>query len=171
MFDRVDLKPNLVHLLCLCNFSIRDPRSRVRFRVTKTVLSSSIDFYRRVVATEDARGLLGTQSVLHDVKTLEPGMTFNMKQYPNALRFVKKFVRDKKLLYITPVDLDRLRELHAVNSFELTIFYRFALKRDSTDDPELSLPPRQTPVHNVFIVQSKQPVLVLYNPFQHVFKD
>lgn len=171
LFDRVDMKRNLVHLLCLCNFSLRDPESRVRFSVAKTVLTSSLDFRKQALSSLKQGGLRTSQTVFHDLDTLEPGMTFNMKQYPNALKFVKKFVKEKKLLYITPADFQRLKELHAIQSYELTAFYNFQLEERPDDKPEFSLVPKKTAVHSVFVVHTKQPVLVLYNPFQHFFTE
>jgi hypothetical protein len=127
--------------------------------------------YSNTVINSQEKDFLRCQPVYHDVKMLTPDMQFNMKQYPNSMSFVKKFVKDKKLFYIRPVDIEKLKEIHAIEDFELTIFYTFQLNDDSNNEREYSLPPKLTRTHNVFIHRTKQPVVVLYNPFQHEFLD
>lgn len=98
-------------------------------------------------------------------------MKFNMKQYPNSMQYIKKFVKEKKLFYLKPSDIEKLREMHAIEDFQLTIFYTFQLDDELKDEREYSVAPKLTKTHNVFIVRTRQPIVVLYNPFQHHFEN
>ena len=73
-------------------------------------------------------------------------------------------------MYLSPEDLYNLNVKFDLDNFELTIFYYFSGKKESEDQLQKNPRLRVTKIHNVFVVRSQRPVLVLYNPFQHVLE-
>lgn len=163
----MDLKLNLVHLLCLCNYSLKNPLCHVQLKLQKAMLTNSIDYQKKAIGSCN-KGILSMQSIYHDLKTISQDMTFNMKQFPNVLAKVKKCIKQKKLLYIRPEELELFKEEHGIESFEMTIFYHF--EKVLPNNAEISVIRPKSKTHNVFIVNSNNHVMLLYNPFQHSFK-
>jgi hypothetical protein len=152
------MKPNLIHLLCLCNYSFRDPQFSLRFKLKRSILTSSMDFYQKVVE-DPALKIVKAQSVFHDLPALTVDMPFHMKQYSGIKDYIKGHLFKEKLLYLKPTDIENIKNTYGISEFELSIFYYF-VKNDQS----------QTNTHNVFIVNHDKPVLVLFNPFQHSFQ-
>jgi hypothetical protein len=121
-------------------------------------LTNSIDLYKKILPKNDFK-ILKKQSVFHDLASLDSNISFNMQQFPGTVDFLKTCISRKKLLYLSPKDLVKLKKLNNLSDFELTIFYYYELKDDKVC--------KRSKVHNVFIVNPDQPVLVLYNPFIH----
>lgn len=155
------MKVNLVHLLCLCNFSFCDSRNKYQFKIDRVYLTNSLDLYRKILKNNKLK-IMKKQSVFHDLPSLDSTRPFNMTQFPGTLDFLKSCVSQKKLLFISPKDLVKLKKTWNLSDFELTIFYRYQEIEENGK--------RQTKVHNVFIVNPNQPVLVLFNPFNHILK-
>jgi hypothetical protein len=142
----------------------------VQLKLNKVVLTSSIDYYKKAIKSRNAN-LINSQSIFHDLNTISMDMKFNMKQFPNSLNAVKKCIKQKKLLYIKSEDLDNLKEKHGISRFELTIFYHFEKIGTKGELQEFSVIRPKSKVHNLFVVKTTQPILLLYNPFQHNFED
>lgn len=68
--DRVDLKQNLVHLLCLCNFSYRNKFLNLRFKIKRAVLTESIDYYQEVIPKKEHK-MIKSQPIFHDLQSLK----------------------------------------------------------------------------------------------------
>lgn len=91
-------------------------------------------------------------------------MNFNMTQYAGVEGFLKGFIRTKRLLYIRPSELERMKKLNDLDDFELTIFYTFEEARSNLNKGKCRY---KSKIHNVLIVRANRPVLVLFNPFIH----
>lgn len=161
--NRLDLKLNLVHLLCLCNFSFRDPFFNKKFRIHKAVLTSSTSFYEKIISKEQKK-LLKIQSIFHDLNKLHPTMNFDVIQYSRIHSFLKNSIYNNKIFYLKTEKLLEIASENKLKEFELTIFYYFANDEDVNDDSKII---EDKKIHNVFVIRSHQPVLVVYNPFQH----
>ena len=96
-------------------------------------------------------------------------MDFNMEQFPNVLPRIKKNIKQKKLMYLKPSTLKFFKDEHGLEDFELTIFYYFEKKQEREGEEEGVRP--RSKVHNVFVVGSSKPVLLLFNPCQHSFEE
>lgn len=163
------MKTNLIHLLCLCNYSFKNPECDVQLKLNKVLLTSSLDYFKNATS-QRTDNLLNPEYIFHDLKTIDIDMKFNMKQYSNSLSVIKKCIKQKKLLYIKPEDMDVLKEKHGISDFQLTIFYHFEKMLSPDENREVSLIRPRSKVHNVLIAKSNKPILVLYNPFQHTFE-
>lgn len=122
-----------------------------------------VDFYQKVVT--DPKLIKKKQSTFHDLSTLSIDMQFNMKQSIGVREFLKNYLFNQKLFYMTQANLQKLKKKYELKNFELCVFYCF-IKDDEEENKENDL---KTKVHSVFIVNDKQPILVLFNPFQHSF--
>lgn len=156
---------NLIHLLCLCNYSFRDIDFNLRFKIKRSILTSSMDFYQKVMVDPKLM-IVKTRSIFHDLPTLSLDMNYNMKQYSGIKDFVKGFLYKQKLFYLKPSDIEKLKQNYGISDFELSIFYYFVRSDKESDS---SKEENRTKMHNVLIVNDDQPVLVIYNPFQHRF--
>ena len=164
------MKKNLVHLLCLCNFSFIDKMCDVQIKLNKVVLTNSIDYLKQSIRNKK-ENLLKSESVFHDLKTLKIDDKFNMQQYPNILPKIKNCIKQKKLLYIKTNELNLIKEKYGLQNFQLTIFYHFEKVVSKNGQMDISVLRPQSKIHNVLIVGSGKPILVLFNPFQHSFKE
>jgi hypothetical protein len=167
LFDRIDLKMNLIHLLCLCNYSFNNPQCSVQLKIKKVLLTKSIDFKKKALVDSNQGGIMCNQTIFHDLESISIDMPFNMKQFPNVLPRIKKCIKQKKLLYLKSESLEFFKQEHDINNFELTIFYYF--EKHSKENTDVSMVKPTSKIHNVFIIGSNQPVLLLFNPFQHSF--
>lgn len=112
--------------------------------------------------------MIKSQPIFHDLPKLNIDMNFNMTQYAGVKDFLKGFIRTKRLLYIRPSELTRMKKLNDLDDFELTIFYTFEEAKSGINEGKTRF---KSKVHNVLVVRAHRPVLVLFNPFQHVTCD
>jgi hypothetical protein len=120
-----------------------------------------MDFYQKVMVDPKLM-IVKTRSIFHDLPTLSLEMKYNMKQYSGVKEYIKGYLYKKKLFYLKPSDIEKMKKNYNISDFELCIFYTFIQSED-----ELGVNESKTKIHNVFIVNDDQPVLVVYNPFQH----
>ena len=179
LLDRIDLKVSLVRLLCLSNYSYRQPQSTSRLNLHKVVLSSSKTFLKNALGP-NRKKISKKKSVFFNLDTIKENMDFGTKQYPNVRDSIRSYVRNNRLLFILPSHLKNIKRCYGLSSFQLTIFYSIAsiLRKNSlmasienhteyhkakTQESEADSPE----IHSVFITNDKRPVVILYNPFRH----
>ena len=68
-------------------------------------------------------------------------------------------------MYLVPEDLRHLKDNFGFEKFQLSIFYVF---ENQSGKQEVK---KTTRTHNVVVLNDKRPVLVVYNPFQHIIAD
>ena len=180
LLNRVDMKPYLMELLCLANYSYRDPDYNLQIKLKKVVLSSEQKYFDALMRR--AGRVARNQPFFHDLRPLSLDTDFTMKQFPNIRGTVKSCIVQNKMLRLGRLRLHQIKKAHSITAFQLTVFYYF--ERQSVEESDIfqSRQPGQSNlafnetvfkvvdkknVHSLLVVRNSKPVVVMYNPFIH----
>lgn len=175
------MKPYLLELLCLANFSYRDPDCKLRFKLKKVVLSSDQKYVDDIM--EKAGKIPRNQPFFSDLRPLSLNYEFTMKQFPNIKNSVKNCIEQNKMLFLSQQKLYQIQKANVIKEFQMTLFYYFEKSDIGESEVFVLQDPSRTSniefnettfkkvdsrnVHSLLIVRNSKPVIVMYNPFVH----
>lgn len=174
------MKSYLLELLCLANFSYRDPDYNLQIKLKKVVLSNEQKYFDLLMRR--AGKVPRNQPFFHDLKSLSLDMDFTMKQFPNIRNTIKSCIVQNKMFRMSCQRLHQIKKAHSIQDFQLTVFYYF--ERNSVEESDIfqSKQPGSSNVefnatvfkvvdkrnvHNLLVVRNSKPVVVMFNPFLH----
>jgi hypothetical protein len=175
------MKPYIIELLCLANYSYRNPEFNLQLKLKKVVLSSDTKYVDYIM--ENSGNIPRNQPFFYDLRAISLNYEFTMKQYPNIKNTVKSCIEQYKTLMLSQKKLHQIQLANVIKDFQMTVFYYFEESQVGESEvmvvngPQISsnIEFNETTfkkvnpanVHNLLILRNSKPVIVMFNPFVH----